>query len=231
MVFQKGDNTSDTVAMTTDTWNVADSFVKIKLFKPMWDCDRYEIISLYGTENPEEIIPPEMITQRRIDAIHRLKDTIKLIFSNANFIIRKADRNNFTSMRKHLKTMYYKPLINNTIKSKLKIESPMVCLSILNYMFQLKGSLRYMKNIMMGGDYNHQCKIINHFSCPTLDFFYCTLVLLNSINHEGDMDIRCANVVKETIRLSEKSTDKLSDTWDDTRIIYLASLYYLPYMY
>jgi len=92
----------DTVAMGTETWNVADSFVRIKLFKPMWECDKYEILALYGTENPEEILPPEILTQRRIDALHRFKDTLKIIFSNANFIIRKEDRNNFANMRKHL---------------------------------------------------------------------------------------------------------------------------------
>ena len=104
MVFQKGGSV-DTVELGTDTWNVASNYVTLKLFKPLWDCDKYEILALYGTEDNSEMLPQELLIQKRIDALYRLKDTIKLIFSNSNFIIRKEDRNNFTSMRKHLETI------------------------------------------------------------------------------------------------------------------------------
>ena len=99
----KEDIVSDgSVNLGTETWNVADSFVKLKVFKPMLECDRCEIVALYGYENIEEQIPPEMIPAKRIEALYRLKDNLKIVFGNANFIIRKDDRKEFVNLKKHL---------------------------------------------------------------------------------------------------------------------------------
>jgi hypothetical protein len=92
----------ETIQTGQVSWNVADAFVRIKVFKPMWECDKFEMIALYGTEDTSENLPPEMIIQKRIEALFRFKDTLKLIIENVNFTIRKPDRAEFEGIRKHL---------------------------------------------------------------------------------------------------------------------------------
>lgn len=86
----------------TETWNVADAFVKIKIFRPMWECDRYEIIALYGIEDINEQVMVEDIPRRRIEALFRYKDALKMIMENVNFIISKPQRVLFDDLRRHL---------------------------------------------------------------------------------------------------------------------------------
>jgi hypothetical protein len=45
---------------------------------------------------------PDEIPYRRVEAINRYKDTLKIIFNNSNFIIRKGDREYYDALRKHL---------------------------------------------------------------------------------------------------------------------------------
>jgi len=93
---------ANTIPMGTDTWNIADAFVKIKIFKPLYETDKFETISLYGTENNEEMLPDEILVQRRIEALFRLKDALKMVMENANFTIRKEDRKEYDAIRNHL---------------------------------------------------------------------------------------------------------------------------------
>jgi len=93
---------NDTIPMGTDVWNLADAFVKIKVFRPLWEADKYETIALYGTEDNEAILPKEVITKQRIEALFRFKDSLKMVTENVNFTIRTGDRKEFDSIRKHL---------------------------------------------------------------------------------------------------------------------------------
>jgi hypothetical protein len=110
MVYKKGDNAKsefgglndETFGGTSQIWTVADAFTKLKIFKPMFECDTYEIISKYGTENIFEQILPEQIPLRRIEGLFRFKDCLRLIFENSNFIIQNRDRQEFNNLRKHL---------------------------------------------------------------------------------------------------------------------------------
>lgn len=102
--FGSGSEINDNVSNSgSETWNVADSFVKLKIFKPLYELDRLEMVAQYGTENVGEFIMPEEIPSRRVDALMRYKDTLKVVFNNTNFIIRKDDRKQYDNLRKHLK--------------------------------------------------------------------------------------------------------------------------------
>jgi YesN/AraC family two-component response regulator len=68
----------------------------------MYDCDVLETIALYGTEKIGEPIMPDEVISRRVEAIYRYKDTLKIIFNNSEFIIRKEDKPSFNRMREHL---------------------------------------------------------------------------------------------------------------------------------
>jgi len=86
----------------SNVWTIADAFSKLKIFKPLFEADVYEMIAQYGTEDITDIVPPEMIPSRRIEGLYRLKDCLKMVIENANFIIHKKDRKDFESLRKHL---------------------------------------------------------------------------------------------------------------------------------
>ena len=90
------------VSTGTEAWSVADAFAKLNIFKPLYECNVCEIVAMYGTENMSEDIAPEMIPHKRIEALHRFKDNLRIVFSNTNFAIRKEDRPHFVSLRRHL---------------------------------------------------------------------------------------------------------------------------------
>jgi len=109
MVFKKGDNSSSVAGInqdfadgTSQVWTVADAFTKLKIFKPMFECDMYETIAKYGTNDIFELILPEQIPLRRIEGLFRYKDSLKLIFENSKFIIRNKDTKDFENLRRHL---------------------------------------------------------------------------------------------------------------------------------
>lgn len=82
----------EAVVSETGNWNVADTFSKTKIMKPLIMCDFYEDIAMFGYESlVEELInfqaPPNDII--RIKAMQRLvKELIRLI-NNAKFALKK----------------------------------------------------------------------------------------------------------------------------------------------
>lgn len=93
--------TSDTISVGTEAWNIADGYVKLKVLKQLIICDKLEMVAIYGTEDIDEegIVPPEMIPFKRVNAINRLKDNLKQLFGNVKFAIRKDDSDRFEQLR------------------------------------------------------------------------------------------------------------------------------------
>ncbi len=87
MVFKKKSETKT----ESEEWNVAKGFSQYKILKHLVDCDRYEIISRYGAYDIDDMIDPKLKIERRIEALKRLKDILKIIIINTNFAIRKED--------------------------------------------------------------------------------------------------------------------------------------------
>lgn len=75
----------------SDIWNVAQGYTTLKILKPLVELDKLIKIAIYGVENIEEInqIPPQMKTDTRIEAINRVIDTLKEIFENSEFAMKK----------------------------------------------------------------------------------------------------------------------------------------------
>lgn len=96
----------DAINIGTEAWNVADGYVKLKILKQLVLCDKLEIIALYGSEDIDDAmmnpIAPEMINQRRVDAIQRLKDNLMQLVSNVKFAIRKDDDEKFEALRNRI---------------------------------------------------------------------------------------------------------------------------------
>lgn len=99
MAEQKG----DAISISTEAWNVADGYVKLKILKQLVLCDKLEIIALYGTEDIDDMrlnpIAPELIPQRRVESLTRLKDNIVQLIKNVKFAIKKDDEDKFEALR------------------------------------------------------------------------------------------------------------------------------------
>lgn len=104
MATQQSDNT---ITLGTESWNVADGYVKLKVLRQLVLCDKLETIAIYGVEDidDENMILPEMIPFRRVNALTRLKDNISQLLSNVMFAIRKDDRQKLEVMEARLKTI------------------------------------------------------------------------------------------------------------------------------
>lgn len=93
----------DAINIGTEAWNVADGYVKLKILKQLVLCDKLEIISLYGTEDIDDMtvnpIPPELLPGRRVEALTRLKDNIAQLIGNVKFAIKKEDTDKFEALR------------------------------------------------------------------------------------------------------------------------------------
>lgn len=98
------DNSQGSITLGKDVWNVADGYTKFKILKWMIMMDKFEMIAIYGSEDIEEEteLPPELIPSRRISGLKRLKDTLKLLFENVSFVIKKDSKKKFDELREKL---------------------------------------------------------------------------------------------------------------------------------
>ncbi len=103
MVFKRD---KEEAISETGNWNVADSFSKVKIMRPLALCDYYEDIATYGYESiADELIdyqaPPNDFI--KITALRRLiKELIKLI-KNTKFALKlKGTRTNALKYKEHL---------------------------------------------------------------------------------------------------------------------------------
>jgi len=74
----------------TGNWNVASDYAKVKIMKPLWLADEYELISLFGTADfIEELnltIPPDVL---KIRGFRRLVNCLLMLINNSYFAVKK----------------------------------------------------------------------------------------------------------------------------------------------
>lgn len=99
------EDTGGKISLGTEAWNVADAYVKLKILKQLVLCDKLETIALYGHEDIDEegFLPENSINYRRVNALNRLKDNLKQMFSNVAFAIYPSDQAKFDLIRMRLK--------------------------------------------------------------------------------------------------------------------------------
>lgn len=92
----------------TDVWNIAKGYVTLKILKILVENDSLVNIAIYGYENLNESIgyTPEMIVQKRIEAIQRIHTNLEKIFSNSEFTIKKGDKAVFKGYEERLQTVF-----------------------------------------------------------------------------------------------------------------------------
>jgi hypothetical protein len=97
------------------TWNFSAGYVNLRLLKLMVECDELCKVALFGTSSIDNFqIPDSMKPQRRVEAMFRFKDNVKMIIENSSFRIRAKEREQFENIRnkineieKYLNGTYY----------------------------------------------------------------------------------------------------------------------------
>ena len=90
---------------SSDNWNVADSYSKIKIMKLLMEIDEYIKIAKTGVSelDQEFILSPQIKTNARIMALNRLHMTLEMLINNSNFGVKKEDRKLLKDWLKALK--------------------------------------------------------------------------------------------------------------------------------
>lgn len=83
---------SDYVISETGNWNVADSYSKIKIMKPLANCDHYENVAKFGFDTlGEQLSNPGIPTSNlRLMGLSRLINELLMLIGNARFAMKKA---------------------------------------------------------------------------------------------------------------------------------------------
>lgn len=140
MVFKKKGE-SESIESGTEAWNVAKGFTIFKILQHMINCDDLETISIYGSKDINEIMPKEIRTQKRIDAIHRYKDELIQIIDNSYFALSNQDKelvDDFREQLLNLGTKYLEGISTKQVNmvagtNEMKINEPFFyeCLNVL----------------------------------------------------------------------------------------------------
>ena len=91
--------------VTSEVWSQGDLYTKLKLMRLLILLDKYQTIALYGTEemdNGQVILDEQTLNSRRVEALFRVKDTLKILFENTNFGIRLKNRKHYEQLRDRL---------------------------------------------------------------------------------------------------------------------------------
>lgn len=134
------------------------------------------------------------------------------------------------SVREHLKLEYYKSLIAHVLERKFSIYSKGKILNVFNTIFQIYGNINYIRNLSNFEKYSFSFKPID-YCCPTINFYYATLLILHSIEIDGYIKINNLNLAEKALRTIPKSVNDKNNLWENTREIYLNCLHILPYIY
>ncbi len=96
-----------TYETTSDNWNVADSYSKIKIMKLLAEIDEYIKIAKTGVSELSEefMVAPQMRNNARIMALNRLHMTIEMLINNSSFGVKKKDKTKLGQWYKALKTI------------------------------------------------------------------------------------------------------------------------------
>ncbi len=90
---------------SSDNWNVADSYSKIKIMKLLMEIDEYIKIAKTGVSelDQEFILSPQIKTNARIIALNRFHMTLEMLINNSAFGVKKNDKELLDEWLKALK--------------------------------------------------------------------------------------------------------------------------------
>jgi hypothetical protein len=89
----------------SENWNVAEKYVSLKIMKPLYECDVYFEIALYGSENLQEslLMNDDLKTQTRKQAFDRLITKLQMVIDNTHFALKDTNQRVFEKIEEKLK--------------------------------------------------------------------------------------------------------------------------------
>ena len=90
------------ISPSSEVWNISDGFMKIKVLRLMIQLDLDETIATFGRKDMEEFIDVRTITQRRIEALHRMVFGLRQLIGNCKFTIENKDQKTFDKLMKRI---------------------------------------------------------------------------------------------------------------------------------
>jgi hypothetical protein len=74
-----------------DVWNVAGGYTRLKILGPLVECDKYIMISIYGSWDIDGSIGMDEMLKNdmRLEALRRLIDNLYLVIENTKFVIKQ----------------------------------------------------------------------------------------------------------------------------------------------
>lgn len=90
---------------SSENWNVADSYSKIKIMKLLMEIDEYIKIAKTGVAELQDefMVNPQTKIQARILAVNRFHMTLEMLINNSSFGVKKADKETLDQWLKALK--------------------------------------------------------------------------------------------------------------------------------
>lgn len=83
----------DGIMPSGENWNTAEGFSKLNVLRLLVETNLYEILARFGRQNLEEELPPQVMANRRLEAIERFVFILHQIITNTNFAIKdKVDK-------------------------------------------------------------------------------------------------------------------------------------------
>jgi len=89
----------------SQAWNISDLYTKLKIGRILVELDIHETIAMFGRKDMEEIIPNEMIIERRVEALHRMLFCLKQLIGNCKFSIDKKDKFSINNLDERIKNV------------------------------------------------------------------------------------------------------------------------------
>jgi hypothetical protein len=80
--------TSDGLMPSGENWNTAEGFSKLNVLRLLVETNLYEILARFGRQNLEEELPPQVMANRRLEAIERFVFILNQIITNTTFAIK-----------------------------------------------------------------------------------------------------------------------------------------------
>jgi hypothetical protein len=119
-----------------------EGFSKLNILRPLVETNLYEILARFGRQNLEEDLPPQVLSNRRLEAIERFVFLLSQIISNTTFAIKdRSDKDIMLRLKQRIDNVeesldgIYIDTSNDVTKEyETKINEPhfRLCLNILS---------------------------------------------------------------------------------------------------
>jgi hypothetical protein len=137
-------------------------------------------------------------------------------------------------VRDRLRQEHHMPLIRHNFRERWGINPGKLALVVANGAYQLLDSVIYAKNAASSENYRVVLpdSLFAWFTCPYIDFFCSTLLILHSLHNDGSFSEQELRQARKSLRLRpSREPTAGTDAWEETRLMYFECFRLLPHMF